>query len=363
MLRELFINVSILVTLTTVGAALVNITPERPTRWWQLALQWVAAVICGLTLLQFPVRLADGVILAFHAMGPALAGFSVGPVAGVAVALPLAAYRLWMDGFSAFHGGVNVLVVGLVAGLLRAQGRGLTLNWRSLWWRVLAVFATANSTVLLLPVNGPAVFRDYYVGVTLAHSAGVLLAITVIRTRFDAQMNLRRVTRLAHVDHLTGLPNVRALEQAVARYSEADKGCLLLLDLDNFKRVNDTYGHLTGDEVLRRVAKAMLREVRAGDLLCRYGGEEFAVLMHNCSLAQATLVAERLRTAVYGEWVDLGYDRVRVTVSGGLVPLDPAGSYDEQFATADRLLYRAKEFGRNRVMSPANELDKRGVGD
>lgn len=355
MFKDFFVNFSVLITLTTLGSLLVSTGPHVPRRWPEAAAQCLLTAASGLILMQFPVRLPGGVILAFHVVSPALAGLYGGPAWGGAVAAPLMVGRYLLGGAGALPGLANILSAGLVAGMLRVGGEGFSLPWTRLAWRAAAIFGVANLAMLLIPGQGTAVFTAYYLPVTLAQSAGLLVSVAVLRTRFEAQANLRRYTHLAHVDHLTGLPNARVLEQAMAQVRPLDKGCLLLLDIDRFKTVNDTYGHLAGDEVLRQVAQVMRRELREGDLLCRYGGEEFAALMHRCGERQAAVVAERLRRAVAEHATPVGAIPVSVTVSGGLVPLDPARSMEAQFEMADRLLYRAKALGRNRIVSPVSD--------
>lgn len=363
MLKDFFINFSILVTLTTIGAMMAEAGPEVPRRWRQAGFQCLVTAACGLILMQYPVRLPGGVILAFHLVSPALAGLYGGPAWGGAVAVPLMIGRYLIGGDGALPGLLNILAAGVVAGLIPVGGRGFSMAWGGLAWRAAAVFAASNLAMLLIPGQGLAVFTTYFLPVSLAQSLGLMVCVAVLRTRHEAQANLRRYTNLAHADHLTGLPNGRVLEQALSQYGQLERGCLLLLDIDRFKSVNDTHGHMVGDEVLRQVAQVMRRELREGDLLCRNGGEEFAVIMARCSEQQALLVAERLRRAVAAHVVPVQRGGVSVTVSGGLVPLDPSRDIGAQFDEADRLLYQAKALGRNRILSPGMGLLHTKTGD
>ncbi len=169
-------------------------------------------------------------------------------------------------------------------------------------------------------------------------------------------------------DALTGLYNVRRLQ---ARLSEevlraeryGRELSFLMLDIDRFKRYNDTYGHLQGDRVLRQVADTVSRRVRTVDQVFRYGGEEICVLLPETPRAQALLVAERIRLAVAGCPAGEGdRDVGRVTVSIGVAsfPGDAAGPR-ELIARADEALYRAKAQGRNRVAA-ASPPEQAGNG-
>ena len=154
----------------------------------------------------------------------------------------------------------------------------------------------------------------------------------------------------ALTDALTGLPNRRAF-QAIAGTRTADPGrdCLALFDVDHFKKVNDRYGHATGDEVLKAFAEAARQVVRQVDTIARIGGEEFAILFPDTSIEQARQICERLRRDIASQELHGGGDiRLRVTISGGIARLDSAG-LDEALSKADEALYRAKRAGRDRL--------------
>jgi two-component system chemotaxis response regulator CheY len=164
----------------------------------------------------------------------------------------------------------------------------------------------------------------------------------------------RRMHEDARHDAATGLANRLRLAEdlevlcgRVARYGHVY--CVAVFDVDNFKGVNDAAGHLFGDQTLRAIAGALQSEVRSGDAVYRYGGEEFLVLLPEQTLETATLAAERLRVAVESLAIPHPAGGV-VTVSAGVAGLtDPACKPDEIFELADQALYRAKEGGRNRV--------------
>ena len=124
----------------------------------------------------------------------------------------------------------------------------------------------------------------------------------------------------------------------------------LMLDLDHFKAINDTYGHLVGDRVLRAVAGACRRVLREGDVLVRYGGEEFLVLLPGAGPEDVRQVGERVRRAIEETSVTDGELRTAVTVSlGGATFRDATDSPESLIARADKALYEAKEGGRNRI--------------
>jgi diguanylate cyclase (GGDEF)-like protein len=166
-----------------------------------------------------------------------------------------------------------------------------------------------------------------------------------------------KLENMALRDGLTGLYNRRfldeVLEHSLAKLKRESKHAgLLLLDVDHFKRFNDTHGHQAGDEALRRVGATLTGSVRASDVVCRYGGEEFLVFLPECEHAEAMAKAEAIRVAIAQTALSVGNQPIPpVTASIGLAMFPEAGTTRGQLIQmADRALYRAKGAGRNRVM-------------
>lgn len=173
--------------------------------------------------------------------------------------------------------------------------------------------------------------------------------------------------RLAALDELTGVANRRsiiaALDRDVGRAIRTREPlAVMMVDIDFFKHVNDTHGHLAGDRVLRNVADVIRSRIRAQDIVGRYGGEEFLVVLVDTSAQGARRLAEQLREAVQAASCHWGAQRLAVTVSIGVFGgrLEPGDSWDQLIHAADSALYRAKQGGRNRVeMAPALERPTR----
>lgn len=196
----------------------------------------------------------------------------------------------------------------------------------------------------------------------LGVAAIVLLLVNVIvlsmleqnrRTIEEAQ---KQLIRQAYTDQLTGLLNRRAfMREADRRSAEAHRHetplSLIVFDIDHFKTVNDSYGHDAGDEALRTVADIMREQSRGTDLLCRYGGEEFTLLLPQTPLDGARTMAEKLRKAISDRQIIQDNSRFRVTMSAGITQLQPEDTASSLFQRADSLLYQAKRAGRNRVVS------------
>lgn len=162
-----------------------------------------------------------------------------------------------------------------------------------------------------------------------------------------------RVRYLALHDALTDLPNRRALEARIERLCWAAEsgrhGAILVLDIDNFKPVNDTVGHAGGDQVLAELAALLTDLLRPGDFLARLGGDEFAVVVDNASLSEAAGIAERILEAVSANSFTAGAHRFDLAVSIGVAAIDESADPSTAMVQADSALYAAKESGRNRV--------------
>ncbi|MCR0981374.1 PleD family two-component system response regulator [Roseomonas populi] len=171
------------------------------------------------------------------------------------------------------------------------------------------------------------------------------------RKRYQERLraDLQRSLEMAVTDSLTGLRNRRYVVRHLEGLLRAGGATVLLIDVDRFKSVNDTYGHAVGDVVLKEVAERLRLHVRAVDVVARFGGEEFLVAMAPQPADDASMVAERLRAAVCETPVTAGDKALQVTISIGVAVGIPDCNVDELAAAADVALYRAKANGRNRV--------------
>lgn len=179
----------------------------------------------------------------------------------------------------------------------------------------------------------------------------------------DRKLLESELAKLASTDPLTGLPNRRHFLEIANRELERVRrfgatASVMMIDLDHFKSVNDTYGHAVGDEALRCLTKACNDSIRKVDMLARIGGEEFAVLMPGTNKKGAIDAAENLRRTVYQTSVTAGHPLLRLTTSIGIAEVLPSDrSIDNGLGRADAALYQAKKLGRNRVESSGIEAE------
>jgi diguanylate cyclase (GGDEF)-like protein len=192
--------------------------------------------------------------------------------------------------------------------------------------------------------------RKVFLG-NIVISAGVTLLVLLI-SLYSVNRYKRRLENVAATDPLTGLLNRHALEliydQAVHEAKRSQKPIsMILLDIDNFKSINDNYGHLAGDQVILQVARMLGNHLRDGDVLCRWGGEEYLILLKNTALNPAAGVAEKLRRGLEEEKFQLHGNPI--TGSFGVAEFKEGETLVHFFARADKALYKAKSAGRNRV--------------
>jgi diguanylate cyclase len=178
----------------------------------------------------------------------------------------------------------------------------------------------------------------------------------------DLQQSLEAIRAESLTDPLTGLGNRKYFDRSIdaAVQNALDNGeplSLLMFDIDHFKSFNDSYGHLTGDQVLRLVGLSLKQTIKGQDITARYGGEEFAVVLPNTALRQALTVADHIRRAVMAKELkkkSTGEILGRVTISVGVSMLKPGDDTDSLIERADACLYAAKRSGRNRVICEAD---------
>lgn len=328
------------------------------------ALGWVTVSILLTNLL-------TGLTLVFHAT--AVAAFQSGrarpirmPVVWGLLGANLLVAWVLMHNDPARNVLVALIQAGLAGVLLNqawAPGlveRRLTGRWVMIVGAALLVAALLVRTVVMWSAtrwSDAYKVPDHVQAWTYLATLMVLLVNSMGFVLMQMEYALSEQRNLAVRDGLTGVHNRRALLESLQKYGararrEAESMALLMIDIDHFKAVNDQYGHLAGDEVLREVVRRITKRLRQSDLLARFGGEEFVVVLPNTDLDGACTVANDIRAAI-GEmpvWID--QRSVPVTVSIGVhvgIPTADAQGTDALIAASDSALYRAKELGRDRV--------------
>ncbi len=247
--------------------------------------------------------------------------------------------------------GIMMLFISLLLDMLSAHD---LIDWigHSGQWGLVAFTLTSLAIYLV---------QDWKQQIALATLTEHLEAEVEVRTR-ELQSNKKQLEQLAREDFLTSLLNRRAFsELAMVEVSNAIRYerslSLLLFDLDHFKDINDQYGHSVGDLVLKAIASTTKETCREGDLICRYGGEEFVILLHATDSDYAQILADRLREAINKIKVNTNDLNVTITASFGLICLNKPEQFEESseqlleklLAAADKLMYEVKVSGRDAI--------------
>ena len=289
---------------------------------------------------------------------PGVQASALGPVAAVAVTVGLLlwrwGYRIPPDGFPV----LTALGTMLVSVAVHFGGAGAPAYAFIYIWAALYAFYFYEPFQAMLQVAIIAVACALAGDFGTAGGVEWLMVVgTVIVVGRWTQRSIRRVQGLARTDPLTGVPNRRAWDEEVLRalsrrHRDGEPACVAMLDLDHFKIFNDEQGHLAGDRILQTVVTSWQGVLRAGDVLSRYGGEEFAVLLSGCRLDTAASIVERLRDMVPGG----------LTCSAGVAQWDRAESVVALMSRCDAALYEAKSRGRDRMVVAPSPSEANGTG-
>lgn len=234
-----------------------------------------------------------------------------------------------------FHRGHRDAIYYLVATIATLIGAGIT---------ALTVWAIIPYTILTYRAAEIAISTD-----------ALLLSMALAEQIRRAHKEKLQAQQLARIDMLTKLNNRRAFNEICSpiwhnAIRHKHKLCIILLDIDEFKLINDNHGHAAGDLVLKEVANVLHDAIREGDVLARWGGEEFAIMLPLTSLEDAVNMAERIRETVSSMPVTYGISKIKTTISSGVAQIDSnTKSIEDLFTIADAGLYQAKQTGRNKV--------------
>lgn len=342
----------------------MSVTEKRPQFWQALKR---SCQIAGSVDVAF--------FFIFHFLGsPILAWVNVVSVAVYAVAYRaigrkqngLAISLVWLEVI--IHAGLGTVLIGWDSGfhyyllifipaVFVSMGlSGALVALAGLWAYYVALYLLMWSMQPLQPIVPGALLGVYLFNLSVVFAMFGYLSFFYLKTVTKASRKLRQ---MATTDPLTGLLNRRHMtylvEKELAGFRRNGRPiAFLLFDIDCFKEVNDQYGHETGDRVLEDVSRIIKSQARAEDLIARWGGEEFLVVLRDTRLQSARISAERIREALMGhKWQGANGQRLEITTSAGVSECCADDDLNSSINRADRALYRSKEHGRNRVEQEA----------
>lgn len=327
-----------------------------PKRHWNVLLGVTCAIGAVLSMLD-PTEVRPGVLVDSRTTMVMLAAFFAGPPGGLIAAAAASGYRVHLGGAGA-AAGVSIIAIGFLIGIVGhyvfVAGRQKV---RVRHVQIFALFTPLLSLgTFVLPAEVAwAILRETFVALTTVRILGTAVLGMMIVHEHSRVLAEREVRRLAFVDELSGVPNRRAFYQHLDRAWATWKRygtpfAIVMIDIDRFKVINDTYGHPAGDEVIRHLARVLREEAREADIPARLGGEEFALLLANTSCDGAFVMAERIRCRIENELIEYDGKVISYTISAGLsADLDETAIRRDPLSSSDQALYEAKRGGRNRV--------------
>lgn len=355
MFKDLFINATILVSalfITGQRFAERPLTNRSSTK--EKFFIGAAAGVVGSILVIYSMRVTNTVVVDFRYIVLMVAALHGGIVSCFLAGIIIAVFRLFFFGIS------KAAVAGAIFLITAAAGCSIInvlITGRKKKWLFMTCFCILNTLAVLtvLLKNFSLLLRTF----TIFSACFLILSFLVYHYSQRIALSnklIRMLKEESTKDFLTGLNNVRSFDDFYNKtFTNAVNNnqafSLLIIDIDHFKKVNDTYGHPSGDEILRQLADILVKCCRSNDFVSRNGGEEFTVLLPNCPSEKALLIAERLRKEVENHQFSMPTGKqLKITVSIGLASYpNMQGDHENLYKNADTALYEAKNHGRNMV--------------
>lgn len=355
MIKDLIVNVSLLISFISIASHILK--EEELVATSPIRVKLVAGLtsgILGITLIYYGFNPANGTIVDFRNIVLAMASIYGGPIPVIICSLMIAIFRITYYGITLYSVAavISTTVMCIVCIIISKQRFNIFVKW---------VIASIFNTLVLSTVFAyllysnpilPKLLMIYWI------SSFCVAGLTYKYVNYSLTANklFRKLKKESTKDFLTGLNNVRSFDNLFNEVmrSAKEKGelvSILMIDIDFFKKVNDTYGHHEGDVVLKELGNILVKNSRSFDIVSRNGGEEFTVILLDCPPSQAMTIAERIRAAVEAYDFILSNDaRIKITISIGVANYPETTDKQENLIElSDAALYTAKRTGRNKV--------------
>lgn len=361
MISQLFINSCILITFISISQNFVmkkdiDQNSSIPLR----ILTGVCAGLLGILLMLFSIQITPSIITDFRTLPILLSALYGGFLSTIIASLIMGAFRILYFGVS------NTSVIALIVILLMGTGFS-TINLikaerKSKWIYSIIFSLILNSIVMIILIKDSMLLFKVFTVYSISTLLMSYFIFKITEYLSESVQLHKKLKSEATIDFLTGLNNVRQFDnmfnivtQQTIRNDE--ELSLLFLDIDYFKKINDTFGHSSGDIVLRDLAVILRNTCRVYDIISRNGGEEFSVLLLNCPAAYALEAAERIRKNVEGKRFRISNEvSINITISIGISTYpNITDNIDNLLEHADTALYEAKRTGRNKVVLYSNK--------
>lgn len=355
MLSDLIVNIAILTSFTFIWHHLFRkhrLTLSSPIKI--KILDGLIGGLLGVALMHYSIVINEMTILDLRHIPIILLAYFGGILPPLVAAAVITVGRFFIDiNFSSTVSFFMVFVMAIGAGLITKHWKVAGLKK----WTVLLAYSQLIFTLaLFIVVDRFSLIMHvafYHIVSSLVGGFLTYYFVSFIRRYTELYFTYKENSQR---DSLTGLYNVRSFDyfynlMLAKAKEEAGSFAICLIDVDYFKKINDTYGHTAGDEVLKQLATLLCKLMRDNDIIARNGGEEFSILLENCNTVHAEEIAGRIRNAVEQyEFVLLDKKKINITVSIGIATYNSElNNHDNLYEVADHALYKAKQLGRNHV--------------
>ena len=353
MIKDLFINAVIIIAFLSMEHQIFFHTKlVKGSSTYKPLLGFFGGLL-GIVLMLFSLKLTPTVILDFRNIPLIISTLYGGLIPGIITGIIIAGFRIIYFGINPSSMTAAAILVLALAGFYLISKTSLS-NWRK-WAYCVGFYLAIGSMAFSGLIQDLKLLIDVLFGFCIGTTAIAVFVALYFEYLQRSYLNFIQVKKESRRDHLTGLYNARQfhrLYKFLVDYIQGHKSeiSLLLIDIDFFKHVNDTYGHAEGDLVLKEFAKILKCACRNNDFIFRIGGDEFSVLLSNCTTTGALDVAERIRSSVENHpFVLTSSELIKLTISIGIASDSGVGSPEMFFKQADDALYEAKR-SRNRVV-------------
>lgn len=353
-MRDLITNVAILVAYVSLFNQIIksyDFTPKSGKKK-RFALG-IATGLLGCLFMIFNVEILSGAMFDYRNTAIILASTFGGIISSALASILIGIFGFfWMGTTNASSTGMVIaILMGIVSPLITSKLDQVKVRY--VYTTLITIVFECTRIILVSPDKMLIhILLLYSFGSIIIASAGYLFILSLVESNYL----YRKYRDESVIDYLTGLNNVRQFDRIynnfVSRLSFDGRLSLLFIDIDHFKKVNDTYGHTNGDLILGGLGNLLQKTCRECDVVSRNGGEEFSVILPDCSQLEAVNIAEKIRSAVEQHKFYISEDKiVRITVSIGIaVYPDTTESFNDLIMGADTALYQAKQSGRNKVI-------------
>jgi diguanylate cyclase len=357
LLKDLFVNMTILISFISLGSQLIkNYNFDENLSIFSKIVLGIMTGFLGSLLLMFSIKVSDNTLIDFRNIAIILPAILGGAISVFISGFLIAVFRIAYFGVNLSSLlGVSAIMINSI-GCLYIANRKIKFGLKWLYQTIFSIFIT--SIVFTIRLSSRSDFFLIIFIYWVSHFIVSIVSYFYINYCITTNKLYRKLKVDSSKDYLTGLNNVRQFNYLLHRamkiaQKKEESISLLMIDIDFFKHVNDTYGHMEGDVVLKELSKILSYICSSSGEVSRNGGEEFSVLINNCTLSQAIDIAERIRVNVQNYTIVLSTGKqISITVSIGVTTY-PETTKDirKLVVNADKALYDAKQSGRNKVCS------------